>query len=102
MTKQTITSSQDVYQAMMSSDWQQAYLTGVSAAGASWLDFMGERFHAYAHMIDDISHCHDLNEAWQIQSTFGQETAKAYGEHASKLGSMILKTTNGDSSEVSK
>lgn len=102
MAKQTATSAQDISQTMMSPDWQQAYLANVSEAGASWLDFMGERFHAYAHVIDNISHCHDLNEAWRIQSTFGQETAKAYTEQVAKLGGMILKVANGDNGEVSK
>ncbi|MGI9503265.1 MAG: hypothetical protein ACR2RE_09445 [Geminicoccaceae bacterium] len=102
MSKQATTSTQDMPRMVMSSDWQQAYLASVGAAGASWLDFVGERFHAYAHVIDDISHCHDLNEAWQIQSTFGQETAKAYREQATKFGGLILKVANGNGSEMSK
>lgn len=83
-------------------DWQQAYLATASAVGTSWCDFMGERFHAYAHMLDDIGHCHDLNEAWRVQSTFGQQTAKAYSEQAAKLGGMVLKATNGDTGETAK
>lgn len=72
-------------------DWQQAYLSTATALGASWCDFVGERFHAYAHIIDDISHCHDLGEAWQIQSAFGQQTARAYSQQATKLGGLMLK-----------
>ncbi len=99
MTKPTVTSTQDIYPKMMPPEWQQAYLEGMSTASTTWLDFMGERFHAYAHVIDDISHCHDLNEAWRIQSTFGQETAKAYTEQAAKLGGMVLRVTSGDNEE---
>lgn len=96
MTKKTITETTEAMNAEMPSDWQQVYLTSASVVGTSWLDFMGERFHAYAHAIDDISHCHDLNEAWRVHTAFGQETVKAYGEQAAKLGSMMLEATNGD------
>lgn len=93
MTKTTSTQTSDAPTTAMPAEWQQAYLESASAVGTSWLDFMGERFHAYAHAIDDISHCHDLNEAWRVQATFGQQTAKAYGEQAAKLGSVMLKAT---------
>jgi hypothetical protein len=96
MTKQHNIQASDTSTMEVPSAWQQAYLAGTGTVGASWLNFMGERFHAYAHVIDDISHCHDLNEAWRIQSAFGQETARAYGEQAAKLSSMVLKAANGD------
>lgn len=95
MTKQSNTQTPDAATTVMPAEWQQAYLASASAVGTSWLDFMGERLHAYAHAIDDISHCHDLNEAWRVHATFGQETVEAYGEQAAKLGSMVLKVTNG-------
>jgi len=94
MTKTTKTS--DAPMTAMPAAWQQAYLERASAVGTSWLDFMGERFQAYVHAIDDISHCDDLNEAWRVRATFGQEMVKAYSEQAAKLGSMMLKATNGD------
>ncbi len=96
MTKKTLTETNEATGTGMPSDWQQAYLANASAVGSSWLDFMGERFHAYAHAIDDISHCHDLNEAWRVQATFGQETVNAYSEQAARLGSMVQKATNGN------
>ncbi len=95
MTKQANTQTLETAGTMMPSEWQQAYLAGATALGTSWLGFMGARFQAYAHAIDDISHCHDLNEAWRVQSAFGQETAKAYTEQVAKLGGMIVKGTNG-------
>ena len=96
MTKQSNTQTPNAAKTVMPTEWQQAYVASASAVGTSWLDFIGERFHAYAHAIDDISHCHDLNEAWRVQATFGQETVKAYGEQAAKLGSMALKAANRD------
>jgi hypothetical protein len=102
MTKQSNTQAPDAPTKVMPAEWQQAYLASASAVGTSWLDFLGGRFHAYAHAIDDISHCHDLNEAWRVQAAFGQETVKAYGEQAAKLGSMMLKATNGDAGSTSK
>ena len=95
MTKQSNTQTPDAAKTSMPAGWPQAYLASAGAMGASWLDFLGERCHAYAHAIDDISHCHDLNEAWRVQTTFSQETVKAYGEHAAKLGGMMLKAANG-------
>lgn len=96
MTKQSNTQTPDAAKTVMPTEWQQAYLASASAVGTSWLDFMSGRFHAYAYAIDDIGHCHDLNQAWRVQATFGQETVEAYGEQAAKLGSMVLKATNGD------
>lgn len=102
MIKSTTAQTPTIPETVMPSEWQQAYLAGASAIGTSWLDFMGERFHAYAHAIDDISHCHDLNEAWQVQSTFGRETAKVYSEQVAKLSGMMLKATNGDAGETAE
>ncbi|NJO37633.1 MAG: hypothetical protein HC871_08435 [Rhizobiales bacterium] len=79
------------------SEWQQAYLATAAALGASWCDFMGERFHAYAHAIDEASHCHDLKDLWQVQASFGQATVKAYGDQAGKLGGLMMRTANGAS-----
>ena len=100
MTKTTKTS--DAPMTAMPAAWQQAYLVRASAVGTSWLDFMGKSFQAYVHAIDDISHCEDLNEAWRVRATFGQQMVKAYSEQAAKLGSMMmLKTTNGDAGDRS-
>lgn len=100
MTKKTNTQTTEATGTAMPADWQQSYLASASAVGTSWLDFMGERFQAYALAMDDISHCHDLNEAWRIQATFGQQTVKAYTERAAKLGGMMLKATNGETGEA--
>lgn len=100
MTKPSHTPAPETTGTMMPTDWQRAYLASASAVGTAWLDFMGERFHAYAHVIDDISHCHDLGEAWQVQSAFGQQTAKAYSEQAAKLGGMMLKAANGSADKT--
>ena len=77
------------------SDWQQAYLATAAALGASWYDFMGERFHAYAHAIDEVSHCHDLKDVLRVQASFGQQTVKAYGDQAARLGGLMMRTANG-------
>jgi hypothetical protein len=66
-----------------------------AALGAAWYDFVGERFYAYAYVIDDVSHCHDLNEAWKAQASFGQETFKAYSDQAAKVSSPIKKAASG-------
>ena len=96
MTKQSNTQTPNAAKTATPGEWQQACLASARIVGTSWLDFMGERFQAYVHAIDEFSHCHDLNEAWRVQATFGQETIKAYGAQATKLGSMVLKATDGD------
>lgn len=102
MTKNMTAQTPKIPETAVPSDWQQAYLESASMVGATWLGFMGERFHAYAHVVDDIGHCHDLNEAWRVQSAFSQETAKAYTEQAAKLGGKMLEATNGGTGEAAK
>ena len=85
----------DLGAAMMATDWQQSYMTTAAALGSSWCDFVGERFHAYAHAIDDVSHCQDLGDAWRIQAEFGQKAVQAYSEQTAKLGNLMIKATNG-------
>jgi hypothetical protein len=88
-----ITETEDV-----AASWQHAqenYLSTASAMSAEWCHFMGQRFEAYAHIVDDLSHCHDLREAWQLQSDFGTETMKGYASEASKLSGLIARATNG-------
>ena len=72
------------------SEWQEAYMATAAALGASWCDFMGERFHAYAHVIDDVSHCDDLDKALKLQATFGQQTVKAYSDQAAKMSGLMM------------
>lgn len=79
-----------------SPDWQEAYMSTAAALGASWCDFVGERFHAYAHVIDDVSHCHDLNEAFKVQASFGQKTFKAYSDQTAKVSGLMMRATKGD------
>jgi hypothetical protein len=76
-------------------DWSRAYLATAAALGTAWCDFVGERFHAYAHVIDDVSHCHGLDEAWKLQATFGRETFKAYSEQTAKVSGLIMSAANG-------
>ena len=77
-------------------DWQEAYMSTAAALGASWYDFVGERFHAYAHVIDDVSHCHDLNEAFKVQADFGQQTFKAYSDQAAKISGLVMQATKSN------
>ena len=76
-------------------DAQQNYLSTATAMSAEWCHFMGQRFEAYAHIFDDMSHCHDLNEAWRLQSDFGTKTLKAYTSEAAKLNGLIAQATKG-------
>ena len=95
MTQKSRSQSENLTDAATISDWQETYMSNIAALGASWCDFMGSRFHAYAHMIDDDSHCHDLSEAWTVQTTFGQQTFKAYSDQAAKVGGLMMEAAKG-------
>jgi hypothetical protein len=47
-------------------------------------------------VIDDVSHCHDLNEAWEAQASFSQQTFKAYGDQAARVGGLMMQAANGN------
>ena len=96
MTTKTTAESHPSIDRQAVADWQQAYMGTAAALGASWCDFVGERFHAYAHMIDDVAHCHDLNEAWKVQSTFGQQAFRAYSDQAQKVSGLVMQAAKGD------
>lgn len=96
MTKTSTNRAHEADETMDAGEWQQAYMASAVAVGASWCDFMGERFQAYAHVIDDVSHCHDLGEAWQLQTNFGQETVKAYSDQAARLSSLLMRAAKGE------
>ena len=100
MTKKSTTQSRHSIEAQPLADWQQAYMATAAALGASWCDFVGERFHAYAHIIDDVSHCHDLNDAWKVQTTFGQQTFKAYSDQAAKVRSLLTEAAKGNGGDT--
>jgi hypothetical protein len=100
MPQKSATQSHQSIEAQPFTDWQQPYLASAAALGASWCDFVGERFHAYAHMIDDVSHCQDLNDAWKVQTTFGQQTFKAYSEQAAKVGGLMTEAAKGNGGDI--
>lgn len=81
-------------------DWPQAYMATAAALGATWCDFMGKRIQAYAHVIDDVSHCHDLNDAWKVQATFGQQTFKAYSDQAARVSGLVMQAAKGDGGDA--
>ena len=81
-------------------DWQQAYMATAAALGATWCGFVGERFYAYAHMIDNVSHCQDLNDAWKVQTTFGQQTFKAYSDQAAKVRGLMTESSKGNGGDI--
>lgn len=72
------------------------YISAASAIGAEFCHFMSRRLNAYAHIIDDVSHCQDLDEAWRLEADFGQQTLKAYSDEAAKLSEIVMKAANGD------
>ena len=96
MTQKSTTQPQQTTEAQPLAEWSQTYMETAAALGTSWCDFVGERFHAYAHVIDDVSHCHDLNEAWNAQARFGQQTFKAYSDQAAKVGSLMIQAAKGN------
>ena len=96
MTQKSTTHNQQSIETQAFADWSQAYMTTAAALGASWCDFVGERFHAYAHVIDDVSHCHDLNEAWKAQASFGQETFNAYSDQAAKVSGLMMQAAKAN------
>ena len=96
MTQKSTTEPHQMIENQPLADWSQAYMATAAALGASWCDFMGERFHAYAHVIDDVRRCHDLNEAWKLQTTFGQQTFKAYSDQAAKVGGMVMRAAKSN------
>lgn len=101
MTEKTETKPADVIATKTeeaAASWQHAqenYLSSATAMSAEWCHFMGQRVEAYAHVVDDLSHCHDLNEALRLQSDFGTETFKAYTKEAAKLNDLIAQATKG-------
>ena len=95
MAQKSTTQPQQASEAQPLAEWPQTYMETAAALGAAWYDFVGERFHAYAHVIDDVSHCHDLNEAWKAQASFGQETFNAYSSQAAKIGGLMMKAAEG-------
>ena len=96
MTQKPVAQTGKTTEAPTAPDWQEAYTSTAAALGASWCDFVGERFRAYAHVIDDVSHCHDLNEAFKVQASFGQETFKAYSDQTAKVSGLMMRTAKGD------
>ena len=100
MTQKSTTQTQPTTEAQPLAQWSQAYIETAAALGASWYDFVGERFHAYAHVIDDVSHCHDLNEAWKAQASFSQQTFKAYSDQAAKVSGLMMQATKGNGSNA--
>lgn len=101
MTQNSTTQNHQTIETQPLADWSQAYVTSAASLGASWCDFVGERFQAYAHVIDDVSHCHDLNEAWSAQASFGQQTFKAYSDQAAKVRGLMMQAAkaNGGSTK---
>ncbi len=101
MTQKSTTQNHQTTETQPFTDWSQAYMATAAALGASWCDFVGERYHAYAHVIDDVSHCHDLNEAWSAQASFGQQTFKAYSDQAAKVSGLMMQAAkaNGGSAK---
>ena len=101
MTQKSTTQNHQTIETEPFADWSQACVTAAAALGASWCDFVGERFHAYAHVIDDVSHCHDLSEAWKAQASFGQQTFKAYSDQATKVSDLMMQAAkaNGGSAK---
>ena len=100
MTQKSTIQTENTTEIATHSDWHEAYTSTAAALGASWCDFVGERFHAYAHIIDDVSHCHDLNEAWKMQADFGQQTFKAYSDQAAKVSGLMMQATKGNGSNA--
>lgn len=96
MTRKSIQQTDPSTGSQQVTDWSKAYMATAAALGASWCDFVGERFHAYAHAIDDVTHCHDLDEALKVQTSFGQQTFKAYSEQAAKVSSLMMSVANGE------
>jgi hypothetical protein len=90
MTQKSMTRTESTTDTPTPSDWQEAYMSTAAALGASWCDFMGERFHAYAHVIDDVSHCHGLDEAFKAQASFGQQTVQAYSDQAARISGLMM------------
>ncbi|NJO36810.1 MAG: hypothetical protein HC871_03245 [Rhizobiales bacterium] len=74
---------------------QLMYISAASAIGAELCHFMSRRLNAYAHIIDDFSHCGDLEEVWRLETDFGQQTLKAYSDEAAKLSEIVMKSANG-------
>ncbi len=100
MTQKSTTQNHQTIETQPFADWSQAYMATATALGASWCDFVGERFHAYAHVIDDVSHCHDLNEAWSAQANFGQQTFKAYSDQAAKASGLMMQAAKANGSNA--
>lgn len=96
MTQKSTTQPHQSAEAQPLAEWSQAYMETAAALGAAWYDFFGERFHAYAHVMDDVSHCHDLNETWKAQASFGQQTFKAYSDQAAKVSGLMMKAAKGN------
>jgi hypothetical protein len=96
MTDKAATDTGPTFEAQALADWQQAYVETTAALGASWCDFVGERFHAYAHAIDEVSHCQDFSEAFKLQSTFGEQTLKAYSDQAARLSGLMMEAAKGN------
>ncbi|MEM8948673.1 MAG: phasin family protein [Pseudomonadota bacterium] len=95
MTQKSTTQPNQATEVQALAEWSQAYMETAAALSAAWYDFVGERCHAYAHVIDDVSHCHDLNEAWKAQASFGKETFKAYRNQAAKVSDLMMQVANG-------
>ncbi len=102
MTQKSTTQNHQATETQPLADWSQAYMTTAVALGASWCDFVGERFHAYAHVIDDASHCHDLNEAWKAQASFGQQTFTAYSDQAAKVGDLMMQAAKANGASAKR
>lgn len=75
---------------------QLMYISAASAIGVELCHFMSRRLNAYAHIIDDFSHCEDLEEILRLETDFGQQTLKAYSDEAAKLSEIVMKSANGD------
>lgn len=75
---------------------QHMYFSAAGAIGAELCHFMSQRVVAYAHIIEDFSHCHNLEEAWRLESDFSQQTFNAYSDETAKLSEIMIQAANGD------
>lgn len=100
MTEKSMTGTHKADEIMDPAEWQQAYVASAVALGASWCNFMGARFQAYAQAIDDVSHCRDMDDVWQTQVAFGQRTIEAYSDEASRLGGLLMNAAKGETTDT--
>lgn len=74
---------------------QEAYFSGANALATEVFDFMGQRYKAYAEVMEALPQCQSIGDFWQLEVGFGQATVKAYGDEATKFGALLLHAGNG-------